>query len=464
LKKFNLISIVIIYFLVIISACGPSKEIENNNSGNNVSKVQITERIEKSLFDDIVNKWYPLNIDSSNGGFTSEFNRDWKPTQSSQIKSIVQQARHTWATAFIYEAYPDKKIFLEYSKHGFNFLKEHMWDTVSGGFFNTCLKNGLPDPRSIFTKQSYGQAFAIYGMSQYYKISKDARALELDKKAFLWLENNAHDKKYGGYFDQLFRNGKPVFTNENKNSKSDNSTTHALKDYNSSIHIMEAFTQLYLVWPDSLVHKRLEEMFYLVRDTFTNPDGYLQLYFLEDWTLLTDEKMGKLSGGNSYFKNHFSYGHDVETAYLLLETAEVLGLGKDIKTHQIAKKLVDHSLESGWDTINGGFFDEGKVIDGKIRITSNKKCWWGQAEGLNALLMMYELYPKDKNNYYGKFLKEWNYIETYLIDKEYGDWYNNGLDTSPESKNEQKSHIWKATYHNARSLINCVKRLRKISK
>jgi len=233
-----------------------------------------------------------------------------------------------------------------------------------------------------------------------------------------------------------------------------------LKDYNSSIHIMEAFTELYRVWPDTLVRKRLEEMFFLIRDTFTHPKGYLQLYFYPDWTLVPEEEMERRSPDRHWFTQHFTYGHDVETAFLLLETAHVLGLKKDERTPLIAKNLVNHSLESGWDQEKGGFFNAGKEINGEIRIIDRGKSWWGLVEGMNALLLMHQLYPDDPLAYDQKFLKAWEHIDSYLIDKEFGGWYNAALDTTPESKTADKSHIWKTTYHNTRGMISCIRMLR----
>ena len=171
------------------------------------------------------------------------------------------------------------------------------------------------------------------------------------------MEDHAHDHQFGGYFEILKRDGSPVMAGDIQNSGAGDAPATGLKDYNSSIHLMEAFTELYRVWPDSLVRSRLEEMFYLIRDTFVHPDGYLQLYFYPDWKLVPDQAMEERSAGNHWFTQHFTYGHDVETAFLLLETAHVLGWGEDEITHHTAKQLVDHSLASGWDTIAEGFFD-----------------------------------------------------------------------------------------------------------
>jgi mannobiose 2-epimerase len=349
---------------------------------------------------------------------------------------------------------------MEYADHGFRFLRDFMWDSYRGGFHAYTASDGAPEATSMNEKRIYGQAFAVYGLSQYYRMSREEEALQLAKKAFRWMEEHAHDKEYGGYFEHLGRDGTPHPEGDSQDPGARDSRTRGMKDYNSSIHLMEAFTELYRVWPDKLVRERLEEMFYLIRDTFTHPDGYLQLYFYPDWQRVTPESLNDPSEETLRFTSHFTYGHDVETAYLLLETAHFLGMGEDEKTHKIAKRLVDHSLESGWDHEAGGFFDAGIEHEGEISIFNDHKSWWGQIEGLNALLMMHQLYPEDPNDYYGKFLKSWEHIDTYLVDKEYKGWFNHALDTDLKTRERPKSHIWKTTYHNARGMIRCIQMLR----
>ena len=70
---------------------------------------------------------------------------------------------------------------------------------------------------------------------------------------------------------------------------------------------------------------------------------------------------------------------------------------KTIRLHlRVAKKMVDHALQNGWDDSVGGFYDEGYYFKDKegITITHDTKNWWAQAEGLNTLLMMADLFPK----------------------------------------------------------------------
>jgi mannobiose 2-epimerase len=311
-----------------------------------------------------------------------------------------------------------------------------MWDSVDGGFFWLVSRGGVvrPEPDGRIIKRAYGNAFGIYGLAEYYAESHDAAALDLAQRAFRWLDRHAHDPVHAGYFQYMERDGTPL---------PDGYQHDPPKDQNSSIHIMEAFTELYRVWPDSVLRARLAEMLVLIRDRIRTDPGYLHLFFSADWTPIVN--------GPSPL-DHISYGHDVETAYLLLEASQALGLRDDTLTLHFAKQMVDHALATGWDTAVGGFYDEGYGT----KITRPTKNWWAQAEGLNALLLMADLFPADPHGYYACFLKQWSYVDTYLIDHTYGGWYEGGLDKEPERRRGLKAHIWKAAYHDGRALMNVI--------
>ena len=73
--------------------------------------------------------------------------------------------------------------------------------------------------------------------------------------------------------------------------------------------------------------------------------------------------------------------------------------------------------------------------------------------------MMADYFPNDQHNYKSLFLKEWEYIDKYLIDHEHGDWFPGGTDKEPEAKHAMKAQIWKGNYHNSRALMNCIRQL-----
>jgi cellobiose epimerase len=287
-------------------------------------------------------------------------------------------------------------------------------------------------------------------LSAYYQASGDTSALNAAKRGFFWLEKHSHDSKYKGYFQNLKRDGTPIIS---VNSKVGEATS---KDQNSSIHLLEAFTELYHVWPDPLVKERLVEMLYLIRDKIVTEKGSLSLFLSADWKPFSVQNIPEKEREKMYYLDHVSFGHDVETAYLLLEASHVAGLHPDKRTFEITKKMVDHSLSTGWDEKVGGFYSEGYYFKDKsgITILNDSKNWWSQVEGLNTLLIMAELYPNDEHKYFEKFKIMWNYIQTYQMDHEYGDLFEWGTDKDPDRKKGFKGHIWKATYHQLRAFTN----------
>ena len=417
-------------------------------------RLQIANEIENSIKTELLNKWYPQCVDTLYGGFISSFTYDFQPT-GAQDKFIVTQSRHTWSTAKASELFPQVSYYLKSSDHGFRFLRDVMWDKTNGGFYSLVDRQGKPKTDQ---KDAYGNAFGIYALAAYYHASKDTGALNLVKKAFLWMEEHSHDPIYKGYYQHLNPDGTPVRRPSTAYPGSD----LGYKDQNSSIHLLEALTELYGIWPDPLVRKRLQEMLLLIRDKITTPKGYLTLFLKYDWTPVSFKDSSEETILKYKNLDHVSFGHDVETAYLMLEASHVLGLKKDEKTMKVAKRMVDHALKNGWDKSVGGFYDEGYYFKNRdtITIIRDSKNWWAQAEGLNTLLLMADHFPNDQMRYFEKFKLLWNYIQTNLIDHQYGDWYEGGLDKQPEKRTALKGHIWKATYHQFRAMENCMKRLR----
>lgn len=442
--------VIILLFVYIVCFSCKQKDVAIKSS-----PAELIPKLEASL-KDLENAWYPRSVDSTNGGFWSDFDFQWQKT-GKQDKMLVSQARHVWTASTLAEYHQDKK-YLKIAEHGYRFLREKMWDTIHGGF-HTLLgveRNSLPVLSK--GKSTYGNSFAIYGLATYFKVSKDTAALNLAKKTFTWLEDHAHDSIYKGYFDVLTADGSWLLDIKTNDNNFENFNRKDWKDQNSSIHLLESFSALYAVWPDPLVKKRLEELVVLIRDTITTEKGYLSLHLQRDWTPVSLRDSTESYRKQNFYLDHVSFGHDVETAFLLLEASHVLGKKSDTLTLIKAKKMVDHALEWGWDTEKGGFYDGGYYWNGpNARTIENRaKVWWTQAEGLNSLLLMAQLFPGEKR-YEELFLKQLGYIDKYLVDHKNGGWYHEGLDTNPQANTEPKANIWKVNYHNIRSLINVIR-------
>ncbi len=402
----------------------------------------------KSEFD----LWYPLTIDTVYGGYFSDVNYKWE-LEGRQVKMIVTQARHVWSNSNGSMYYGTKEPYYTDARYGYHFLENEMWDKVDGGFYDFVSREGKPlGFRGDTAKTAYGNAFAIYGLATYFQAFGDTGALNLAIKTFNWLDQHSYDPKYGGYFQNLEVDGTP---------HKDWYRGTPPKDQNSMIHIMEAFTELYTVWPDPTLKARLDMLFHEVRDIVVGNKGYMTLFFNRDWTPVSYRD----SSGESFRKNfeldHISFGHDVETAYLLLETSKTLGYANDTATIRVARQLDEFALDNGWDREKGGIYDGGYIFKGRdsVTIVLPTKEWWSQIEALNSFLMMSEMFPRDKHDYYNKFLTQWNYIKTYLIDHGYGGWYWGGIDEAPNVQKGPKLTIWKCNYHTTRGLMNCIRRL-----
>ena len=450
----RLLTLIFIASLSLLTACtsAPQKSDE---------KSDLITALHSAATDKLLDKWYPLAIDQEDGGYYSDLTYDFQLAETEQNKMVVTQARHVWTTATAAMDFPERKDeFLSYAEHGFHFLRDHMWDSIRGGFYTLVSKEGQPIIQADESKTAYGNAFAIYGLAAYNKASGNAAALDLAKEAFMWLEKGSHDSMLKGYFQNLHPDGTPIERTPDHPSTS----TVGYKDQNSSIHLLEAFTALYEVWPDPLVEARVKEMLLLIRDTITTDKGYLTLFLEKDWTPVSFRDTPRDTIQKHYYLEHVSFGHDVETAYLMLEASHVLGGWQFEETLRKGKIMVDHSLENGWDIDLGGFYDGGYYFKDAdtLQIVNAHKNWWSQAEGLNTMLLMHDYFPEDPMDYSGYFEKLWDYTNTYLMDSVNGGWYDWGTDGRPEVVKSNKGHIWKSPYHTYRALVNCAKRFEEL--
>lgn len=403
--------------------------------------------MDATLNRDILEVWFPRTVDIDHGGFRSNFSREWKPF-GKESKFSVFQGRMTWISSQIVLRKPElKEEYLPYVTHGIDYLIGILWDKEKGGFYWGLSETGEVSPYYTDGKQLYGMSFAIYGLASAFQASEDPRALEYAQKGFHWMEEHAHDGTNGGYFEYLTRDGRPYEAHPETGTVEFTPISRfpsGYKSMNTHIHLLESFSQLYEVWKDDLLKRRIEELLAIIRDKVCVDPGAMNLYFTNAWQA---------------FPDHDSYGHDVEAAYLMLEAEDVLGHGHDPRTERMARMLLDHSLYYGWDEKLGGFYRDGTTTGGP---ESKLKEWWVEFEGLNALLLMHERYGKQTDVYFKAFQRQWDFIKKYQIDSEFHGVYEMiGADGTPAVN--VKGRIWKGAYHDGRALLNVSERLHRLA-
>lgn len=402
---------------------------------------------DRLLREELTTRWYPAAVNTTRGGFHQTFSPDWKPRPDSNVFAVYQ-ARMTW-TAAAYAAYATntREEYAAYARHGLAFLDEVVRDREQGGFHWVLGPDGKVDPQLGDEKHVYGTAFVLYAAATVRQTLGDDRALSVARDAFDWLEAHAHDREHGGYIEAHKRDGTPILSYDPDapiaQRRDRLGTYYGFKSMNSHIHLLEAVAALAKVDDRPIVRKRLAELLEFVRDRFAVEPGALNLYLTRDGRAIPA---------------HDSFGHDIETAYLLLEAAEILGDPDNPQTLRIARMLVNHTLDNGWDDANGGVYDQGEAFAG--RIFDDGKVWWTQAEALNALALFHHRFGDQTNRYALALARQWRFIHDHQIDPVHGGWFNTVEKAGGLKGDANKATQWKANYHTSRALMNVARWLK----
>ncbi|MBN2519042.1 MAG: AGE family epimerase/isomerase [Bacteroidales bacterium] len=367
------------------------------------------------LGQNIINFWINKGLDTVSGGFYGTLDKEGKPI-SPNNKGIIAMSRHLWAFSSWHELKGQNPEIEKICHNLYQYIIDNFYDSTNGEFHWLIDETGnIIDSK----KRLYSQSFAIYGLSKYAMVFNKQEAAQYALNCFKVIDKRAHDPVYGGY-DQ---------TNE-----PDWVVNGANKETNTQIHLLESFTSLYKLTKDSLVKARLEEMIEIVAYKICQPSGYAHLQFKSDWS-----PVGRPA---------VSYGHDLETAWLLYEAAKVLNKNSDSLLIKQIVKLATLSAVEGYDTKNGGYFYSGIPLK---KVINKSKVWWVQAEGLLGLLRLYII--TNNSEWLIKLDNTMKWTETQQLNKYTGEWY---WDLDKKGKTITTSNMateWKVSYHNLRSML-----------
>ena len=383
------------------------------------------EEIKTHLIRDIIPFWKNLR-DNEFGGYYGYLDYDLKLDKKA-VKGCILNSRITWFFSNAYTLLRDESL-LDEAKHAFEFMKEYCWDKENGGIFWSMQYDGTPDDT---TKHTYNQAFAIYALSSYYEASGDGEALEMAKELFRTIETKCTDEiGYREAFDLEFH--------EIENDKLSENGIIAEKTMNTLLHVFEAYTELYRVSKWEPLKERLEWIMDTFADKVYNPELHRQEVFF-------DREM------NSIIDLH-SYGHDIETAWLIDRGVEVLGEQKYVdKMTPITKDLTAQIYKIAFD---------GNSLANECEkgVVNETRVWWVQAETVVGFVNGYMQTP-EKKEYLEGAEKTWNFIKEYFIDKRSGsEWFNEVTKDGVAAADMPIVGPWKCPYHNGRMCFEIIKR------
>jgi mannobiose 2-epimerase len=283
------------------------------------------------------------------------------------------------------------------------------------------------------TKKIYGQAFYIYALAEYHHAFGERTALEQARETFELVERYAHDAQFGGYIEVCRRDWSPA-----ADSRLSDKDMDEKKSMNNHLHLLEAYTNLYRVWPDPRVAERLRELLQLFLDLILDArTGHFHHFFDEQWKVRSD---------------NYTFGHDIEGSWLLCEAAEVLGDAPLLaRAGRAALRLAEVALAEGLQP-DGGLCYEGQAE----RVTDAGREWWPQAEAVVGFLNAFQL--GGERRFLDAASHAWNYIERYIVDHVHGDWYWRVYPDGQPDLRQPKVSEWKGPYHSARACLETMQR------
>jgi len=423
------ISIILWIFVLIFSFQPIDGEVHADN-GITFDQA-LLDAFDESLQYDLLYPYYPTAEDAD-GGFVENRSSTWELEQDSD-KFVVTQARYTWTAAKASQFYADNTtqaaIYLNSANVGFAFL-QNMWGLDYGeegtGIAMVVDRDGSSgrvDGHEDYIV--YGHAFALYAASAYYAASGEQDALDLAVQIYNFLDDNAYDPVYGGYYFTL---------------------GDLRKDTNVNLHVLEALIEFYQALPESHelrpeVADRLNELLACFHDKAMHyeigTDCFTYPVMSENW---------------SSTSNDIQFGHDVELAFLMVEA--IAALGQDPLTSPYFTKIrnmVDFTFTHEGYRGDGALYYGGTYDNGNVIVTEPDINYWLQAEALNAAGLMSMLFPD--NTFYADTVNlTWSYIDSQIIDHT-----NHGWVALPGDWGRDKATKWHANYHDGRALMNCLK-------
>ncbi|MBR3515290.1 MAG: AGE family epimerase/isomerase [Lachnospiraceae bacterium] len=381
--------------------------------------------VKRELTEKIIPFWRGLRDDEF-GGYYGYLSYGLELDKKA-VKGCILNNRIVWFFSNAYTLLKDP-VLLEEAKHGYEFLRDRCLDRENGGVYWSMTYDGQPEDT---TKHTYNQAFCIYALSSYYEASGDKEALDAAYGLYHVIEDKCRDKD--GYREAYSREFVQV-----SNEKLSENGVMADRTMNTLLHVFEAYTELYRVDHNPEVGDRLRWMMDLFAEKMYNPALHRQEVFFDyDYNTLIDL---------------YSYGHDIETSWLIDRGLEVLDdaaytakmspITKDLASNVKAVAFDGHSLANECD--------KGVVNTWRI--------WWVQAETVVGFLNAYQKQP-ERTDFLEAARAEWAFIRDYQIDKREGsEWFYEVTAEGKPDENRPIVEAWKCPYHNGRMCIEVIRR------
>ncbi|CAN1572054.1 COG2942 N-acyl-D-glucosamine 2-epimerase [Flavobacteriaceae bacterium] len=376
----------------------------------------------------ILSYWMENTVDTKNWGFIGQI--DYNDAKNFEAeKGSVLNARLLWTFSAAYKI-SNNQEHLNTAERAFEYISAHFYDAEFGGVFWSLNSDGTPKDTK---NQIYALAFVIYGLSEYFSVTQDKKALEMAISLYEKIQKYSYDVSKGGYLEAFTCDWQPI-----EDLRLSEKDANEKKTMNTHLHIVEGYANLYKVWKDKSLRKIIIELLKTIEKYFINTEtGHLRLFFDENWV----EK-----------KDVISYGHDIEAAWLLLQCAEISGDAALIASYKKHAIQIAEVTKEGIDS-DGGLWYE---YDPETQKLMSEKHSWPQAELMIGYFNAWQL--SGKQEYLDIVFKNWDFVQKHIIDKQNGEWFW-GINGDYSKMQKDKAGFWKCPYHNSRACIELIHRI-----
>jgi mannobiose 2-epimerase len=386
----------------------------------------------------ILSFWTNHTIDEQYGGFYGSMDHHNTPDILAP-KGSVLNCRILWTFSAAYN-FTHQQAYLKMANRAYQYIITHFIDSNLGGVYWTVDHAGHPFDTK---KQVYSQAFALYAISEYYKATRDNTVKELAIQFYNLIEHYSYDRDKEGYLE-AFTAEWEALADLRLSAKDVNEK----KSMNTHLHVLEAYTNLYSIWPDEGLRRQITRLVNNFATHIINAHtSHLRLFFDENWQSKSSV---------------ISFGHDIETSWLLAEATDI------VADHELVIRIKKICLQMAYASIQAIDSDGGMWYeqDGSTGNWVKEKHWWPQAEAMVGYFHAWQ--SSGNNDFLRHALHSWTFIKQYIVDKEHGEWHWGVLNDPADDHTtimswEDKVGLWKCPYHNTRACLELLKRIDKVT-
>jgi mannose/cellobiose epimerase-like protein (N-acyl-D-glucosamine 2-epimerase family) len=361
------------------------------------------------------------------------------------------------------------------------------YDSVQGGFYMNIDRTGNLITSWGTGKNTLNQSRDAYGFLRAYMLTGNTQYLAYARRALDFLYRSGWDNTYGGWYNDVNKNGGPSNPAANKTAYYQH---YAMLGIAASVEVTDDSLDRSMLLR-SLAHNDARfwdgrpQSFGYYDQTLANgtqPSGksfnatvdavtthLLHLSLMTGdttyWNRLlqvTDNMVNRLAASAGTQAIGFVEGYDTnwnpnpsDTMTIMghvLKTAWCLGRIYELRPDSVylaaAERLVDMVLRKGYDDQNGGPYKDYSRVTGQMLMWGQKdtaKAWWQMEQAVTAGLMLYKITAKAK--YLAMADETLDFFMRYFVDHTYGEVYENRTKYGAQIWDTNKGSSGKAAYH-----------------